>query len=288
MKIFLSWSGKESGDVAAILKSWLPKVIQAIEPYMSNTDILKGEMWLPAIMKELEVAKFGIVCITRDNISAPWVLFEAGAIAITLRREQARVSTLMLGDLKPADIKDSPLSIFQSTSLNNKSDMLNLLKTINGVLESGGLPEERLKESFKTWWPELEKKCLEIKEEIPKKEVGDTKTTEKPSDEQVEKLEELLALVEHLGSKTYGIDSKIDEIKKFIRFQYRTVPRGTGLRPEGFWESTLAALAPAGSLETLAPTGSLETLAPTGAPAPSADDVTAQTLEFSEDMSKKE
>lgn len=43
MKVFISWSGSKSQEVAKILKQWIPCVIQSVEPYFSSADIDKGQ-----------------------------------------------------------------------------------------------------------------------------------------------------------------------------------------------------------------------------------------------------
>lgn len=42
MKIFLSWSGEKSKNIAESLKDWLEQVIQTSEPWIS-TSIEKGK-----------------------------------------------------------------------------------------------------------------------------------------------------------------------------------------------------------------------------------------------------
>ena len=84
MKVFLSWSGSRSHKVALVFRDWLPSVIQEIVPYVSSEDIDKGARWSTDIAKELSDSKFGILCVTRDNINAPWLTFEAGALSKTM------------------------------------------------------------------------------------------------------------------------------------------------------------------------------------------------------------
>ena len=54
--------------------------------------------------------EYGIICLTTENTSAPWINFEAGAIAKSL---DSRVTALMV-NIKPSDIK-GPLSRYQAT-----------------------------------------------------------------------------------------------------------------------------------------------------------------------------
>ena len=67
MKVFLSWSGDKSREVALILNEWLPNVMQWVKPFMSAEDIKKGARWSADVAKELEDTNFGIICVTPDN-----------------------------------------------------------------------------------------------------------------------------------------------------------------------------------------------------------------------------
>ena len=77
---------------------------------MSGTDIEPGARWSNAIAEELDAISIGIVCVTRENQSSPWLNFEAGALAKRLI-DQARVVPLLI-DLTPSDVLQ-PLGQFQ-------------------------------------------------------------------------------------------------------------------------------------------------------------------------------
>jgi hypothetical protein len=83
--VFISWSGLRSGAVAEALRNWLPKVINALKPWLSTTDIDKGARWSTDVAVRLEVAKAGIICLTPSNLHSDWILFEAGALSKTLQ-----------------------------------------------------------------------------------------------------------------------------------------------------------------------------------------------------------
>src|SRR3954470_11608790 len=126
MKVFISWSGELSRKVATILRPWIKCVLQATEPFMSAEDIDKGSLWFNALNDQLADTAVGIICLTRENVSQPWILFEAGSLAKGLSTPQ--VCTFLI-DLAPKDLK-APLSQFNATSP-TKDDLFRLISTIN-------------------------------------------------------------------------------------------------------------------------------------------------------------
>lgn len=155
MKIFLSWSGKRSRAIAEALNDWLPRVIQAVEPFFSP-DIEKGANWNDRLRAELDGTFFGIICLTPDNLNSTWIHYEAGAL---LKTKDALISTLLHG-IKHGDVVP-PLSDFQWTIAEKEDDVLKLLKTINnrvGESKERALSEKHLESIFAMFWPELEKK----------------------------------------------------------------------------------------------------------------------------------
>lgn len=175
MKVFISWSGDVSFQVATVLKEWIPCVIQDVEPYFSSEDIDKGARWSTDIARELESAAFGILCVTKDNLESKWLNFEAGALSKAI--DKSKVCPLLY-HLKPSDITDSPILQFQMTNV-EKQDIFKLFKTINVSLGENGLEEARLEKVFGTFWPEMESAFSSIKEEYEKentKDVGEENT----------------------------------------------------------------------------------------------------------------
>jgi hypothetical protein len=150
VKIFISWSGIKSKTVATVLRQWIPDVFQTVEPWMS-TDIDAGARWNRGIDKELSETNFGIICLTKANLNAPWILFEVGALAKTL------IDTFVcpyLIDLEPSDIPKGPLAQFQAERADEVGTW-ELVCTINKALKDAALPEEKLKRTFDRWWPDL-------------------------------------------------------------------------------------------------------------------------------------
>ena len=111
MKIFVSWSGPRSAAVAEALKEYMPVINNAFEPWLSSDDIPKGSRSTAEIADALAAAKAGIICLTPHNLTAPWILFEAGGLAKTVEKPLA--CTLLI-DLEPSDVS-KPLPSTTST-----------------------------------------------------------------------------------------------------------------------------------------------------------------------------
>lgn len=159
MKVFISWSGDKSHKVATIFREWLPSVIQSIEPYVSSEDIDKGARWSTDIAKELADSTFGILCVTKDNLNAPWLCFEAGALSKAI--DKSYVSPFLF-DIKRSEI-DGPILQFQSTIF-EKDDIKKLVTTLNSACGEVGISTERLDKSFEVWYPTLETELNTLKE----------------------------------------------------------------------------------------------------------------------------
>jgi hypothetical protein len=162
MKVFMSWSGARSKAAAELLHYWIKCVVQASQPWISTRGIDRGSLWFTEINNELKDTTFGIICLTQENKNAPWILFEAGALAKGLAN--SRVCTFLV-DLETKDIRD-PLAQFNHT-LPDKAGLWNLVLTLNSSLEANRLELNILEGVFETYWPQFQEKFNKIKEEIP-------------------------------------------------------------------------------------------------------------------------
>ncbi len=152
-KVFISWSGDLSKQLAESLRQWLPGVLQFVKPYFTPEDIEKGTRWGSDIVKELETSEIGILCLTSTNTESPWILFEAGALSKSL--EKSRVCTVLFG-LETTDLK-GPLTIFQHTRF-QKEDFRKLVKAINATGGDAKLEDTVFDGVFEMWWPKLAEK----------------------------------------------------------------------------------------------------------------------------------
>jgi hypothetical protein len=176
MRIFLSWSGDRSREVATALNNWIPLVIQCARPFIS-TGITKGRRWVDALNEELSRSGYGIVCITKENSSAPWLHFEAGAVSKAI--DQSFVSPLLF-NVDPADVR-GPFQQFQFTVYTNhpvydarsEDEIWNLMRSINDRLDhEHRLDEVLLRREFDAWWHVL----VEDLSKVAKKQVNVTQT----------------------------------------------------------------------------------------------------------------
>jgi CheY-like chemotaxis protein len=148
MKVFLSWSGEKSLAVAKALREWLPYINPQIEPWISGTDIVPGGRWSGEVAQQLERSDVGIVCVTPENQSSPWLNFEAGALAKKL--ESALVIPVAI-DLRPSEVQQ-PLGQFQAKEA-TKSGMLDVVRLLDQLCNHR-VPD--IGRAFDHWWPDFE------------------------------------------------------------------------------------------------------------------------------------
>lgn len=156
MKIFLSWSGHRSKAMAAAMRDWLPHVIQVADPFFSPQDIGSGEFWDAKLRAEINASKFGIICVTQENVEAPWLNYEAGALAEGL---EGHTAPWLLG-MTPEALKSTPMSRLQAR-LADREGTKAIVESIALRLESA-IPPSIISAAADTHWEKLEQRLRDI------------------------------------------------------------------------------------------------------------------------------
>ena len=61
LKIFISWSGDLAREITKVLRDWLPKMFDHIDPWASDVDIDAGMRGLDVVADRLDDSAFGII-----------------------------------------------------------------------------------------------------------------------------------------------------------------------------------------------------------------------------------
>ena len=147
-KIFLCWSKRRSRSIATAWAALLPEVIKDIQPIVS-TEFQKGKEWSMLLRRDLDEARTGIVFLTPENVDAPWIHFEAGALATAVGRRNGDVFTYVYGF--DAGQLAGPLSAYHST-VATRVDTQRLVRDLCAELDRDP-PDEA---AYSAWWVKLE------------------------------------------------------------------------------------------------------------------------------------
>ncbi|MFD8391176.1 hypothetical protein ACFV2N_18755 [Streptomyces sp. NPDC059680] len=167
---------------------------QAISPFVSSQDISKGERGLAKIADQLQGCSFGVVCVTRENQSAPWINFESGALS----RELGESSLIpFLLDMQVKDLSSGPLTQFQATDSSNKEDVWAMVKSINAKCKTPVEPD-RLRTTFDRFWDDLATQLTAVREAHP--------SADAPQRDVPDILDELVKLVREQNTRIGALE----------------------------------------------------------------------------------
>jgi hypothetical protein len=127
----------------------LPKIIKDVQPILS-TEFQKGTEWSGLLLRDLKEASTGIVFLTPENMDAPWIHFEAGALATAVGNRGGDLFTYCY-DFDPSRLA-GPLSAYHST-IATKEDTRRLILDVCTALHRKR-PDEG---TYSAWWVDLEK-----------------------------------------------------------------------------------------------------------------------------------
>ena len=221
MKVFISWSGPRSRQVAECLREWLPAVLQATKPWMSEQDLAAGARWSPEIATQLKESKAGIICVTQDNRVTPWIMFESGALSQMFN--EALVCPYLL-DIQPSQL-DGPLTQFQSV-MATKDGTRKLINTLNLAVGGGGVSGNSLDQVFNAMWDKLEKGLRKV----PQK----TKAPERSDSDMLKEIFRISREQERQMQNTnLEILERLDRINESIRVPPLSFPVPEMITPKG-------------------------------------------------------
>lgn len=150
VKVFISWSGDVSREIAETLRKYLPLMLQGVTFFMSKHDLGSGVRWAHELSGELADSSFGILCLTPENVDSSWIIFEAGALT---KHIEGRACCLLFGGLTAANIT-GPLAQFQNR-LFSEDEFRQLLLDINAKMERP-IEGAGMETIFRKFWPDLQ------------------------------------------------------------------------------------------------------------------------------------
>lgn len=210
MKIFLSWSGEPSKQCAELLHRWLRSFNSAIVPFVSSADIRMGARGLERIAEQLGGSSFGIACVTRANVHAPWLNYESGALSKQADRSDGMVVPLLL-DCAIEELAASPLRQFQAVAAHRPESVLAMVLTINSMCEPAH-DKETVEALFERMWPDFQQGLAAI--DLTAEESAEPPATAAARRPVEDLLEDLLHLVEEQINRISDLERAVDALRE--------------------------------------------------------------------------
>ena len=151
IRVFVSWSGKESKRVAKRIKELLPGIVPNVKAFFSP-EIRPGEEWARRISEVINQSQFALLCVTRGNLDSQWLNFEAGALWKASRGTP--VCPLLL-DLPVGKLR-GPLKLFQAKRF-RKGEFRDICEDL---AKKTRMNPDQVGINFNAIWPKLEKDVL--------------------------------------------------------------------------------------------------------------------------------
>ncbi|MFI4910972.1 MAG: hypothetical protein ACIAQZ_04825 [Sedimentisphaeraceae bacterium JB056] len=182
-KCFLSWSGQYSKQLTEKFNTFFSETFKNKNTFVSFVDIEMGSNWVVNLEKELNDSSLGLLFVTHENISSPWLFYELGRLT-----SQNKNAMIMYFGVDRRKI-NSPLKNIQSVQIANPDDIQIDTKALNNIKEvfleiikktTNNQPEKKFEDYFQDK-EEIEGKLKTLKddisqiigENIPPKEIED-------------------------------------------------------------------------------------------------------------------
>lgn len=128
-KIFISWSGESTNSFAMGLKKVIEETIFPsldVMCFVSNVDIASGTDWWTSISSELKSCRVGILCLSNENVYAPWIFYEAGGMA----SRDVPTTPLLVG-CEVDSLDKTPLGGKQCVNFESQAEFIKMIADIN-------------------------------------------------------------------------------------------------------------------------------------------------------------
>jgi hypothetical protein len=164
-KIFISWSGNSA--IAEAIKDTISASFRNddLSIFVSSESISTGEQWFEAIKNNLSDSKMTIVCITKDNISSPWLYFESGASSFHNFSAKRPLMVILFDVVLP---DNSPLSHYNYVKW-DKNGFTKLMVDINDALPYSKLDKVQVANMAKGSFDDANRVVSPILKEIRKR-----------------------------------------------------------------------------------------------------------------------
>jgi hypothetical protein len=124
---------------------------------MSDKNIDKGTAWFAELHNLLARVRACIICVTKENVRSPWLLYEAGAIS----GRTGFVCPYLVG-VEPSMLADGPLIMWQCARA-TKIETLSLIYALNKTLDENRRHHATLlNTNFEVQWPAFESQLSRI------------------------------------------------------------------------------------------------------------------------------
>jgi hypothetical protein len=170
LRIFISWAGDHAETIGKGFRDFLPDVVNAVEPFISGSDIDKGSRWGDVLAGTLQDSSCAIVCLTPESLRSIWVAFETGAVSRAAGGPDAARSRIWtyLNGLDARELQLSPFAEYQATAA-TEQDTCRLIRSIN-QLSPDAVSAETLQRRFDgVFWPQFSKVIETVQRTSPTK-----------------------------------------------------------------------------------------------------------------------
>lgn len=208
MRAFISWSGSVSKSIGETLHHYLALAFPSVQFWMTSEDLSPGTEWFAALGDALADARLAVVCLTPQNLTSNWILFESGAVSHALGRNAV---IPYLYQLSPSDLA-GPLSQFQGIRC-DRDGTRDLFRAVNAAAGDARRPDSTIDELLDIYWPRMSERIDAIP---PAATPPPPQRSERAILEEIlallrsGPLEEILALLRHRQSPVLTIDRVSD------------------------------------------------------------------------------